>query len=94
MKVKLPYQTLIIMDPLLYTIIIGAIIGWLAGQLWKGHGFGIVGNIIVGILGSVVGGWVFGKTGISIGGDPLISTIITGVIGAIVLLFIIGLIKK
>ena len=82
------------MDPLLYTIIIGAVIGWIAGQLMKGRGFGIVGNIIVGILGGLVGGFLSRQTGISIGGDPLISTIITGVVGAVVLLFVIGLFKK
>lgn len=41
-------------------ILIGAAAGWLAGQLTKGRGFGIIGNILVGIVGGVIGGWVFG----------------------------------
>jgi len=44
---------------------IGAIAGWLAGNLMKGDGFGLLGNIVVGVIGAVVGGWVFGLLGIS-----------------------------
>jgi uncharacterized membrane protein YeaQ/YmgE (transglycosylase-associated protein family) len=71
-------------------LIIGAIIGWIAGKLWVGHGFGLLGNILVGIVGSFVGGilfgWIFGTTGI--GGW------ISAILGAVVLLIIAGLIKK
>jgi uncharacterized membrane protein YeaQ/YmgE (transglycosylase-associated protein family) len=71
-------------------LIIGAIIGWIAGKLWVGHGFGLLGNILVGIVGSFVGGflfgWLFGTTGI--GGW------ISAILGAVVLLIIAGLIKK
>ena len=71
-------------------LIIGAIIGWIAGKLWVGHGFGLFGNILVGIVGSFVGGflfgWLFGTTGI--GGW------ISAILGAVVLLIIAGLIKK
>ena len=74
-------------------LIVGAISGWLAGQIWKGGGFGLIGNIIVGIVGAFVGGWLATFLGISIGGG-LITSIITAVIGAIVLLFIISLVKK
>jgi uncharacterized membrane protein YeaQ/YmgE (transglycosylase-associated protein family) len=58
----------------------------------KGGGFGLLGNIIVGIIGSVVGGFVFGLLGISAGG--LIGSIITATAGAALLLFIVGIIKK
>ncbi len=71
---------------------IGAVSGWLAGTLMKGGGFGLLGNIIVGIIGSVVGGFVFGLLGISAGG--LIGSIITATAGAALLLFIVGTIKK
>ena len=77
-------------------IVLGAIAGWIAGQLMKGKGFGLTGNIIVGILGSFIGGWLAGQLGIAgaqTGGLSLAS-IITAVVGASVLLFIIGLIKK
>ena len=80
---------------LLYILLIGAIAGWLAGQIWKGGGFGLLWNIIIGIVGSFVGGWLLNKLGISINlGGPTISLIITSVIGAVVILFVAGLFKK
>ncbi len=71
---------------------IGAVAGWLAGSITKGGGFGLVGDIIVGIVGAVIGGWLFGMMGITAGG--LIGAIITATVGAVVLLFIIRLVKK
>ena len=71
---------------------IGAVAGWLAGTITKGGGFGLVGDIIIGIIGAVVGGWLFGMMGITAGG--LIGAIITATVGAVVLLFIIRLVKK
>jgi uncharacterized membrane protein YeaQ/YmgE (transglycosylase-associated protein family) len=78
---------------LLIFLAIGAIAGWLAGTLMKGGGFGLLGNIIVGILGAVVGGYVFGMLGIAAGGG-LIGSIVTATAGAVLLLFIVKLIKK
>ncbi|MFH7002415.1 GlsB/YeaQ/YmgE family stress response membrane protein [Flavobacterium bizetiae] len=72
----------------LYFLLIGAISGWLAGQIWKGAGFGLLGNIVVGI----VGGWIAGNLGI--GGGGLLWQILIAVGGAWVLLFLISLIKK
>lgn len=77
---------------LLYFLLIGAISGWLAGQLWKGSGFGLIGNIIAGIVGGFIGGWVAGQFGI--GGGGLIWQIIIAAGGAWLLLFIVSLIKK
>jgi len=77
---------------LLWFLIIGAISGWLAGQLWKGAGFGLIGNIIAGIVGGIVGGWVAGKLGI--GGGGLLWQIFIAAGGAWLLLFVISLIKK
>ena len=71
-------------------LVIGAVAGWLAGQLVKGRGFGIVGNMIVGCVGALLGGFLFGLVGISSGGG-LIGSLITALIGAVVLLFIVGL---
>jgi uncharacterized membrane protein YeaQ/YmgE (transglycosylase-associated protein family) len=80
---------------LLYILIIGAIAGWLAGQLWKGGGFGLLWNIVLGIVGAFVGGWLLGKLGVSVNlGSPTVSLIVTSVIGAFVVLFIAKLIKK
>jgi uncharacterized membrane protein YeaQ/YmgE (transglycosylase-associated protein family) len=74
-------------------LIIGAIAGWLAGVLVKGGGFGLIVDIIVGIVGAFIGGWLAGVLHISLGGG-WISSIITAVIGAVILLFIIRLIKR
>ena len=77
---------------LIIFLAIGALSGWLAGILMKSGGFGIVGNIIVGILGAVIGGFVFGALGISAGG--LLGSIITATVGAAILLFVVRIIKK
>ncbi|HSD06275.1 GlsB/YeaQ/YmgE family stress response membrane protein [Flavobacterium sp.] len=77
---------------ILYFLLIGAISGWLAGQLWKGGGFGLIGNIIVGIIGGIFGGWLAGNLGI--GGGSLLWQIIIAAVGAWILLFIISLFKR
>ena len=74
-------------------LVIGAVAGWLAGQIMKGSGLGTVGNIILGCIGAVVGGFVFGLLGIS-SGDSLIGSLITALVGAVILLFIVRLVKK
>ncbi|MEZ4852910.1 GlsB/YeaQ/YmgE family stress response membrane protein [Flavobacterium sp.] len=76
----------------LYFLLIGAISGWLAGQLWKGAGFGLIGNIVVGIVGGFVGGWLAGLLGI--GGGSLLWQILISVAGAWLLLFVISKLKK
>ncbi|TVP81313.1 MAG: GlsB/YeaQ/YmgE family stress response membrane protein [Puniceicoccaceae bacterium] len=81
------------MEQLLVLLVIGAVAGWLAGLITKGGGFGLIGNIIVGILGAVFGGWLFGVLGISVGGQWL-GPIVTATAGAVVLLFILSFIRK
>ncbi len=71
-------------------LIIGAIIGWIAGKVWVGHGFGLLGNMLVGIVGSMIGGAIFG----GFFGTSGIGGWITSILGAIVLLIIVGLVKK
>jgi uncharacterized membrane protein YeaQ/YmgE (transglycosylase-associated protein family) len=76
-------------------LIIGGIAGWLAGLLIKGRGFGIIGDIIVGIIGAFIGGFVlifFGLAGLF--GAGIISAIVVAFIGAVILLSIIKLVKK
>ena len=73
-------------------LIIGIVAGWLAGQIMKGGGFGLLGDLVVGVIGALLGGWLFGLLGISAGG--LIGALITATVGAIVLLFLIRLIKR
>jgi uncharacterized membrane protein YeaQ/YmgE (transglycosylase-associated protein family) len=77
----------------LWFLVIGAIAGWLAGTIMKGGGFGILGNIIVGVIGAILGGFLFGLLGLSTG-DGLVGSLVTALVGAIVLLFIVGLVKK
>ena len=77
---------------LLYTLLIGAVAGWLAGQIMKGSGYGLLINIILGIVGAFVGSWLFGVLGISIA-SGLVGSLITAVIGAVVILFIASLFK-
>ena len=77
---------------LLIFLAIGAVAGWLAGVILKGGGFGLLVNIVVGILGAIVGGFAFGLLGISVGG--ILGSIITATVGAVLLLLIVGLIKK
>lgn len=80
---------------LLYVIVIGAVSGWLAGLLMKGSGNGLLWNIILGVVGSFVGGWLLGKLGVHINiGSATVNLIVTSVIGAAVLLFLGRLIKK
>ncbi len=81
------------MDWLLYVIIVGAIIGWLAGVLMKGSGFGLLGNIIIGILGAIIGGWLTDALNINIASGTT-GNIITGILGAIVLIWILGLVRR
>jgi uncharacterized membrane protein YeaQ/YmgE (transglycosylase-associated protein family) len=81
------------LEALIILIIVGAIAGWLAGIIVKGVGFGLVGNIIVGIVGAFIGTWLLGYLGIMIGGG-IIASIINATIGAVILLFVIGLVKR
>lgn len=78
---------------LLIFLLVGAAAGWIAGNLMRGGGFGLVGNIVVGIVGAFLGSWLLGLLKVSIG-SGLINSLVTSVIGAVVLLFLVGLIKK
>ena len=85
------------MDPqsIVIWLVIGAVAGFLAGLVMEGGGFGLIGNIIIGILGAAVAGYLFPRLGVSIPiGDPLIRAIVVSTIGAIILLFVIGLVRR
>lgn len=75
---------------ILVFLAIGALAGWLAGQIFRGGGFGLLWNIIIGIVGGVIGGWLFG----GFFGEGWFGGIITAVLGAIILLWIASMIKK
>ena len=77
---------------LIWFLLIGLIAGWLAGKVMRGGGFGVVGDMIVGVIGALLGGWLFGVLGISAGG--LIGSIIVAFVGAVILLFVLRAIKR
>ena len=77
---------------LLWEILIGIAAGYLAGQVVKGHGMGVLVDLIVGILGSLIGGWIFGMLGLASYG--LIGQLVVATVGAIVLLLLVRLIKR
>jgi len=81
------------LESLLIFLIVGAVAGWLAGQIVKGHGFGLVGNIVVGIVGAFLAGFLLPCVGLAIGGR-MVAAINNAMIGAIILLVLIGLLKR
>lgn len=80
-------------EALLIIVIIGAIAGWLAGLIVKGFGFGLLGNIVVGIVGAFVAGLLFPRLGLNIG-SGYAGSIVYATLGAVILLFLIRLIKR
>lgn len=77
---------------ILYFLIVGIVSGWLAGKLMKGSGFGLVGNLVVGVIGALVGGLLFDLLDVSAGG--LLGNIIMATVGAIVLLWLLHFLKR
>jgi uncharacterized membrane protein YeaQ/YmgE (transglycosylase-associated protein family) len=78
---------------ILFWVIIGAVAGWLAGMLVKGGGFGLIGDIAVGVIGAVIGGYLAGIAGLHIG-SGLISSLVTATLGAVVLIFVLRLFRR
>lgn len=82
---------------LIWYLIVGAIAGWLAGVVIRGFGFGLVGNIVIGIVGGLLGGWLLGpvlKIGTPATGSGTLNYILTALIGAVVLLFVVSLFNR
>ena len=78
---------------LLIILFVGIVAGFLAGKLMRGSGFGLLGDLVVGIVGAWVGGWLFGVLGVGIGGG-ILGSIIVATIGAMLLLYLIRLVKR
>jgi uncharacterized membrane protein YeaQ/YmgE (transglycosylase-associated protein family) len=78
---------------LIIWLIVGAIAGWLAGMVVKGGGYGLIGDIVVGIVGALIAGWLLPQIGIVIGGG-IIAAIINAFIGAVILLIILRLVAR
>lgn len=77
---------------IIWFLLIGLAAGWLAGQIMKGGGFGLVGDLVVGVIGALLGGFLFGLLGIHAGG--LLGNLVMATIGAIVLLWLLRFIKR
>jgi uncharacterized membrane protein YeaQ/YmgE (transglycosylase-associated protein family) len=75
---------------LLWFVVVGALAGWLAGRFMRGYGFGLVGDIIVGVIGAFIGRFLFHAAGLELGGG-LIGSLVVAFLGALVLLFIVRL---
>jgi uncharacterized membrane protein YeaQ/YmgE (transglycosylase-associated protein family) len=81
------------LQSLLIFIVVGVVAGWLAGQLVRGGGFGLVGDLVVGVIGALIAGWLFPRLGVSLG-SGIVGAIISSAIGAIILLVIIRLVRR
>jgi uncharacterized membrane protein YeaQ/YmgE (transglycosylase-associated protein family) len=79
-------------ESILVILFVGLVAGWLAGQIVRGTGFGIIGDILVGIAGALIASWLFPRLGIAIG-SGLVREIIYSAIGAILLLLIVRLLR-
>ena len=77
---------------ILWFLVVGLVAGWLAGVLVKDDGFGLIGDLVVGVIGAFFGGFLFNTFGVSIGGG-LLGSIVVATVGAIVLLVIVRVIK-
>ncbi len=91
------FATLVLADislgSLLWWLVVGLIAGFLASVVMRGGGYGIVGDIIAGLVGAFIGGWLFGLLGISVGGG-LLGTIIVAFVGACILIAILRLFSR
>ena len=79
-------------ESILGALVIGAIAGWLAGKLMKGGGYGLFGNIVLGIICAVIGSFVFGLLGVV--ASSFVGSVVMATIGAAILLYVVGLLKK
>ena len=83
------------LETLIIWLIVGGVAGFLAGLIVKGYGLGIIGNIVVGIVGAVLAGWLLPMLGVSFSVvNPLVTSIIYATIGAVILLVLIGLVRR
>src|SRR5258706_7325490 len=80
-------------ETILVILLVGLIAGWLAGKLVRGGGFGLIGDILVGVVGALIGGWLLPRLGIYLG-VGLIAAIASATIGAVVLLVVIKLVRR
>lgn len=82
------------MRELIIALVVGAIAGWLAGNILRGTGYGLIGDIIVGVVGAYIGAWLWGVLHLPPVGPEIVSRIITATVGAVVLLAILRLVRR
>ena len=78
-------------EHLLIFLAVGIVAGFLAGHIWKGKGFGLLGDLIIGVAGSFIGVWLFGQLHISSSG--ILGLLIAAIVGALILLYLIRMVK-
>jgi uncharacterized membrane protein YeaQ/YmgE (transglycosylase-associated protein family) len=83
----------VVISGLLWWLIVGLIAGFLASVVMRGGGYGIIGDIIAGIIGAFIGGWLFGLLGVSAGGG-LVGSIIVAFVGACILIAILRMFSR
>lgn len=81
------------LEAILIVLLVGAVAGWLAGLIVRGAGFGLIGDIIIGIIGAFIAHWLFPKLGIQLG-TGVVRSILDATIGAVILLLVIRLIRR
>jgi uncharacterized membrane protein YeaQ/YmgE (transglycosylase-associated protein family) len=79
-------------ESLLIILIVGLVAGWLAGQIVQGTGFGLIGDLLIGVVGALIGSWVLPQIGVHLGAG-IVAAIINATIGAIILLLVIRLVR-
>lgn len=80
-------------ESILIILLVGLVAGWLAGQFVRGGGFGPIGDIVVGVIGAFIGGWLLPKLGVHIAAG-VVGAIISATIGAVVLLVILRVVRR
>jgi uncharacterized membrane protein YeaQ/YmgE (transglycosylase-associated protein family) len=84
---------MVVLPLFVWWIIVGLIAGWLAGKIMRGSGYGMIGDILLGIIGAVVGSWLVGFLGIRLGGG-LLTTILVATLGAVILVALARLLRR
>ena len=80
-------------ESILIILLVGAVAGWLAGLIVRGAGFGLIGNIVIGIIGALLASWLLPQLGVSLGGSA-IRDIVNATIGAVIILVILSFIRR
>ena len=73
-------------------LVIGLVAGWLAGRIMRGRGLGLVGDLVIGVISALLGGWLFDFLELSFGG--ILGSLVTALVGAIILLYLLRLVKR